>query len=308
MKKYYDLVIIGGGPAGLNAALYASRANLKVTFVEKSTPGGKLSATEKVENWLGTEKIEGWQLAQEFFDHSQKYGAEYQYGDVVEVENISDTEKNVYLADGTVLVTKTVLIATGMKNKVPTFIKNIDKFINRGVSFCAICDGPLFGKNPTIVLGAGNSAVEESTYLSSIASEVHIVIKGDDFTAERRLVDDLLKLPNVRIHRNSKIVELNGDSQLESATVEDENGNQQVIQVASFFPYIGMESTAWFLQNLDILDNQGFIITDENMETKVKGIFAAGDIRQKEIRQIITAVSDGAIAAKKITDLVNSEV
>ncbi|WLP85692.1 NAD(P)/FAD-dependent oxidoreductase [Mycoplasma seminis] len=308
MRKEYDLVIIGGGPAGLNAALYASRANLSVTFVEKSTPGGKLSATNKVENWIGTEMIEGWELAQEFFNHAQKYGAQYTYGDVVEIDNVSDTQKDVYLADGTILQAKAVLIATGMKNKVPSFIKNIDKFTNRGVSYCAICDGPLFGHNPTIVLGDGNSAVEESTYLSKIASEVHIVIRGEEFKAERRLVQDLYKLPNVKIHRMSQITELNGEDSLQSATVVDSEGNSQVIPVSSFFPYIGMESTAWFLQDLGILDSEGFIITDENMETKVKGIFAAGDIRKKEIRQIVTAASDGAIAAKAIVDLVNTEI
>ncbi|MHA3839103.1 NAD(P)/FAD-dependent oxidoreductase [Mycoplasma sp. HF14] len=307
MNESYDLVIIGGGPAGLNAALYASRANLSVAFIEKGTPGGKLSATNKVENWIGTEMIEGWELAQEFFNHSQKYGAKYIYGDVVEVKNIDVTHKEVYLASGQMIQAKTILIATGMKNKVPTFIKNIDKFMNRGVSFCAICDGPLFGKNPTLVLGDGNSAVEESAYLSSIASEVHLVIRGGDFAAERRLVQDLYKLPNIKIHRFSQIVELKGENQLESAIIKDQDGNEEEIKVSSFFPYIGMESTAWFLQDLDILDSKGFIITEENMETKVPGIFAAGDIRVKDIHQIVTAASDGAIAAKKIVDLVNTE-
>ncbi|SJZ45280.1 NAD(P)/FAD-dependent oxidoreductase [Mycoplasmopsis verecunda] len=304
----FDLIIIGGGPAGLNAALYASRANLSVAFVEKGTPGGKLSATSKIENWIGTEIIEGWQLAQDFFKHAEKYGAKYLYGNVVEVRNISDTEKEIYLSSGTVLKAKAVLIATGMKNRIPTFIKNIEKFIQRGgVSFCAICDGPLFGKNPTLVLGDGNSAVEESAYLSSIASEVHLVIRGDDFKAERRLVQDLYKLPNVKIYRMSQIVELKGEDRLESAIIKDADGNETEIKVSSFFPYIGMESTAWFLQDLGILNDKGFIITDENMETSVPGIFAAGDIRVKEIRQIVTAASDGAIAAKRIVDLVNTE-
>ncbi|WP_322961528.1 NAD(P)/FAD-dependent oxidoreductase [Mycoplasmopsis cynos] len=307
MEKIYDLAIIGAGPAGLNAALYASRANLDVIFVEKGAPGGKLSSTNKIENWLGTEIVEGWQLATSFFDHSKKYGAKYQYGEVIELINHSDFKKELVLSNGTSIFSKTVLIASGMKNREPNFIENIEKYYHNGVSFCAICDGPLFKNYPTLILGAGNSAVEEGTYLTKIASHVYFVIRDQEFTAEKRLVDDLMKSKNITIFRQSQIVSLEGEKQLEKAIIKNNvTGKETTIEIASFFPYIGMEATTKFIKDLDITDEKGFIITDENMQTKIKGIFAAGDIRKKEIRQIATAVGDGAIAAKKISDLLNS--
>ncbi|AKA50117.1 thioredoxin reductase [Mycoplasmopsis gallinacea] len=306
MSKLYDIAIIGGGPAGLNAALYASRANLNVVFIEKGAPGGKLSSTSKVDNWIGTETIEGWQLALNFFEHSKKYGAEYKYGNVVELKNLSKFHKQVILQNGEVVEAKTVIIASGMQNRVPSFINNFNNYLSKGVSFCAICDGPLFGHNPTLVLGGGNSAVEESIYLSKIASEVHIVTKDPEFTAEKRLVNDLLKLPNVKVYYESTVKELQGGEQLEKAIIVDKDGNEHTIDIASFFSYIGMIPNADFIKDLGITNEKGFIITDEEMQTKIEGIFAAGDIRVKEIRQIVTAANDGAIAAKKISDLINS--
>ncbi|TDV24091.1 thioredoxin reductase (NADPH) [Mycoplasmopsis mustelae] len=306
-KERYDLIIIGGGPAALNAALYASRAELKTMFVEKGSPGGKLVLTNKVENWIGTEIVDGWKLATEFFEHAKKFGAKYKYGEVVSLINHGDLDKEIVLANGESLFAKTVLIATGMKNREPKFIKNFDQFLNRGVSYCAICDGPLFKGHPTLVLGAGNSAVEEGTYLANIASEVHIVIRDADFSAEKRLVKELLSRPNVIVYRNSQIKEINGTDSLESAIIVDKDGNETKIAIASFFPYIGMLPTTTFIKDLDILDSRGFIEVDASMQTRAKGIFAAGDICAKEIRQIVTAASDGAIAAKKISDLINFE-
>ncbi|EFF41670.1 NAD(P)/FAD-dependent oxidoreductase [Mycoplasmopsis alligatoris] len=301
-KQQYDLVIIGSGPAGLNAALYASRANLSVAFVEKGAPGGKLSATSKIENWLGFGNMEGWEMAQKFFGHAQEYGAKYVYGEVENIISHSEFDKEIVLKDGKTLSAKSVLIATGMKNRIPTFIKNVETFIDRGVSFCAICDGPIFGKNPTLVLGGGNSAVEESVYLSKIASHVYLVIKDAEFNAEKRLVDDLLKLDNVTIFRESQIVELQGGDMVEKALVKDKNGKITSLEIASFFPYIGLEPAAYFAQGLGVLEPTGFIKTNEEMETRVPGVYAAGDIRVKNIRQIVTAAADGAIAAKSISD------
>ncbi|AMD81555.1 thioredoxin-disulfide reductase [Mycoplasmopsis canis PG 14] len=306
-RKIYDLIIIGGGPAGLNAALYASRANLKVIFIEKGAPGGKLSLTNKIENWLGTEIIEGWQLATNFFDHAKRFGAEYKYGEVVNIINHGDFDKEVMLSNNTSIYGRTVLISTGMKNREPSFIKNYDSFLQGGISFCAICDGPLFKNSPTIVLGGGNSAVEEGTYLTKIASHVYFVIREKEFTAEKKLVEDLYKAKNVTIFKESQIDRLEGDKILQFAIIKNNiTGEETKVEVSSFFPYIGMEATTTFVNGLDILDEKGFIITDEHMQTKVKGIFAAGDIRHKEIRQIVTAANDGAIAAKKISDLLNS--
>lgn len=287
-RKIYDLAIIGGGPAGLNAALYASRANLNVVFIEKSAPGGKLSSTSKIENWLGTENIEGWELATEFFDHAKKYGAEYKYGDVVELKNHGDFDKELVLSNGSSIFSKTVLIASGMKNRVPSFIENIESFFHNGVSFCAICDGPLFKNAPSLVLGGGNSAVEEGTYLTKIASHVYFVIREKEFTAEKRLVDDLMKAKNITIFRESQIVSLGGTGLLQNALIKNNITNKETnIEIASFFPYIGMEATTTFIKDLDIIDDKGFIITDDFMQTKIKGIFAAGDIRKKIFAKLL---------------------
>ncbi|MBN4084051.1 FAD-dependent oxidoreductase [Mycoplasma sp. CSL10166] len=306
-NKIYDLVIIGGGPAGLNAAIYASRANLSVIFIEKGAPGGKLSTTSKVENWIGTENIEGWQLALNFFNHSKKYGAVYKYGKVVELKHNEKFDNEVRLENGDVIYGKTVLISTGMKNVEPNFIENFQSFLNRGASFCAICDGPLFKGLPSLVLGNGNSAIEEASYLSTIASKVYVVIKDEEFKAEQRLVNDLLEKENVIIFKNSRILSLKGDGTLENAIIEHKDGTTSTIQVASFFPYIGMEPSTDFVKNKEILDDKGFVVTNKFMETSLPGVFAAGDIRAKEIRQIVTAASDGAIAARRVSDLLLSE-
>ncbi|APJ38398.1 NAD(P)/FAD-dependent oxidoreductase [Mycoplasmopsis pullorum] len=302
-NKIWDLLIIGSGPAGLNAALYASRANLSVMFVEKGTPGGKLSSTSKIENWLGTEMAEGWEVATEFFNHAQKFGAVYKYGEVVNIESISDFEKETTLKSGEVIKSKTVLIATGMLNRVPSFVKNLDRFTNRGVSYCAICDGPIFKNMPALVLGGGNSAVEEATYLSSIASKVYVLTKDAEFTAEKRLVEDLLSKENVECFYNSQLLEIGGDNLLEYAIFKDENGQERKIEINSFFPYIGMIPASDFAKNLNLENENGFFIVDElTMSTNVPGIYVAGDIRVKNVRQIVTAAGDGAIAAKAISD------
>ncbi|MEA4276536.1 FAD-dependent oxidoreductase [Mycoplasma sp. 21DD0573] len=302
MNGIYDLVIIGGGPAGLNAALYASRANLNVAFIEKGAPGGKLSSTAKVENWLGTSEIEGWKLAQEFFDHAKEYGAKYLYGTVTKINNLGKYDKEIVLSDGSIVKAKSVLIATGMINRRPTFIPEYDRFEHFGISYCVVCDAPLFGKNPSVVLGDGNSAVEESIYLSRIASEVNLVIRDETFKADKVLVKELLRQPNIKVFKNSQIVQLLGDRQLEGVVIENKNGEQTELKVSSFFPYIGFESSAWFAQDLGILDEKGFIVTNDKMETNVPGIYAAGDIRQTKVRQIVTAASDGAVAARSIID------
>ncbi|WP_025755178.1 NAD(P)/FAD-dependent oxidoreductase [Mycoplasmopsis cricetuli] len=306
MNVKYDLIIIGAGPAGLNAALYASRANLKVAFIDKEIGGGKLSATSKIENWIGTELVEGWQLATSFLKHAKMYGAEQIYGNVEKIINHGDYEKEVITSDGKIYKSKVILIASGMKNRIPTFIPNCERLIGRGVSFCAICDGPLYKNLPSLVLGGGNSAVEEATYLSKIASEVHLVIKDDFFNAEKKLVQEMLKMPNIKVYYSSQIVNLLGENALEEAIIKDSQGNEHTIKVSSFFPYIGLLPVADFAKDLDIFDSRGFIVTESTMQTKIPGIFAAGDIRAKEIRQIVTAASDGAIAAKKISDLINS--
>lgn len=298
----YDIILIGAGPASMNAALYAARADLKVAMIEMSAPGGKLLTTNKIENWIGDQIVGGFELATRFFEHATKAGAEFIAAEVVNIRSNSEFDKEVLLADGQVLKTKSIIIGTGMKNRVPSFIKNLLNYEHKGFSYCGICDGPMFKNQPTVVLGGGNSAVEEGTYLASIATRVYVVTNSDKLTAEAKLIDELLAKPNVEVLYNTNVLELKGDNKIESVVMQNEQKGIFEVQAASLFSYIGFIPTTDYLQEMMILDEKGFIITDENMETKIPNIFAIGDIRVKDIRQIITATSDGAIAAKVLTN------
>lgn len=298
MEKY-DVAIIGGGPGGLTAAIYAARANLKTVFIEKDAPGGKMVKTAMIENWSGDISIDGPSLSMRMFEHAKTYGAKYKYGIVVKVDSYDD-KKIISLEDGSKIEAKAVVIASGMIEKIPSWIKNIKKFENKGVSYCAICDGPLFTGKDVAVIGGGNSAIEETTYLSSIANKVYLIVKyGID--ADKKAIDELKKKKNVEIHLDAEILELHGEDKLEKAIV-DFNGNKKKITISAFFPYIGQEPISHFISHLNITNDVGFIKTDKNMETNIKNIFAIGDIRVKNIRQISTAVADGTIASKIIAN------
>lgn len=300
-NKIYDVLIVGGGPAALTAAIYASRGDLSVGFIEKGAPGGKLVYQSKIENWPGDEFIEGHKLALKMFNHSTKFGAEYIYGNVVKVNSHSEFDKEVVLEDGNILKSKSVVIATGMIERRPKDIINIDRFEHRGVSYCAICDGPLYGKNPTAIIGGGNSAVEEGAFLASIASEVHIFVKDSQFIAEKMLIKELEEKKNVHIYFNSQILELQGDDTLESAIVKID-GKVKTIKIKSLFPFIGQLPATKFVSHLNILDERGFVKVDSFMESSEKGIYAIGDVNVKDIRQISTAVADGSIVGKILTN------
>lgn len=306
-NNIYDVVIIGAGPAGLNAALYASRANLKVAIIEKYMPGGKISQTAKVENWLGIANIDGFDLANQMFKHAISFGAQYISGNVVNIKHFNDLKQQVILEDGNQIESKTVIIATGMKNREPNFIKNYEFFINKGVSYCAVCDGPLFKNKPVLVLGSGNSAFEEATYLTNFVSHVTLITKDQNFSAEKKIVDDFLAKKNITLLDGAKVLELQGNDFLEKALILDKNNKNIELQVSALFPFIGLVPIADFAKDYPIFDEKGFILTNKEMETKVPGIFAIGDIRQKEIRQIVTAANDGAVAAKKISDKLNTK-
>lgn len=301
MEEIYDVIIIGAGPAGLSAAIYASRGDLSTVFIEKGAPGGKLVSQSKIENWLGDKSIHGADLALRFYQHSTQFGAKYKYGQVVEIKSHSEFDKEVILANGTSVKGKSVVIATGMVERVPHWIKNIENYEHKGVSYCAICDGPLFGKNPTGVIGGGNSAVEEGAFLSSVASEVHLFVKDDKLIAEPLLVKELKEKENVKIYYNTEIIELHGENTLESATIR-ENGVEKNIKINSLFPFIGLLPVTDFAKDLNILNERGFVKVDHFMESSVKGIYAIGDVIEKDIRQIATAVADGSIVGKILTN------
>lgn len=301
MENKYDVLIIGAGPAGLTAAIYLARNNVNVALIEAKTPGGKISEQSKIENYPGFNSVSGAELSISMFSQARENGAKFIIGKVMSIENKDELIKLIKLENGLLLESKYLIIATGMQNIIPKEVINIEKFNNKGVSYCVVCDGPLFKDKVCGIIGGGNSAFEEGNYLSSIAKEVHIFVR-DKIIAEQRLVDNVEKQDNIFIHRNAQILKLNGTSSLDSADVNIE-GNIVNIPIKGLFPYIGFKPAIDFIdQNLLKLDKKNFIIVDENMETNVPNIFAVGDIISKSIRQITTATSDGTIAAKIINN------
>ncbi|ENY68718.1 Thioredoxin reductase [Metamycoplasma auris 15026] len=299
MDNKFDVLIIGAGPAGLTAAIYLARNEYNVAFIENSAPGGKMTQQSKIENYPGFDLISGFELSINMLNQARNNNAKQIFGNVVDIISDSDDEKRVILEDGQTFYAKAVVIASGMVNLVPTKVENIKKFNGNGVSYCAICDGALFKNQPCAIIGGGNSAFEESAYLASTASEVHIFVR-DGIIAEARLVNDAKKHKNIFIHENSVILKLNGDTKLESITCNI-NGKIMDMDIKGVFPYIGFKAATSFIKNKDILNERGFVIVDENMETKEKNIFAIGDVIAKSIRQITTATNDGTIVAKTIS-------
>lgn len=299
MDNRFDVLIIGAGPAGLTAALYLARNDYNVAFIEGYAPGGEMVQQSKIENYPGFNFISGFELSINMLNQAKNNGAKQIFGMVSDIESISETEKVVTLQNGNKYYASAIVIATGMVNLVPTSVENIEKFNGKGVSYCAICDGALFKNQPCAIIGGGNSAFEESSYLASTASEVHIFVR-DEVKAEVRIINDAKKHSNIFIHYNSQILKLNGDDKVESI-VANVDGEIKEMNIKGVFPYIGFKAATSFISDKSLLNERGFIIVDKNMETKEKNIFAIGDVIAKDIRQITTATNDGTIVAKTIS-------
>lgn len=297
MGKQYDLAIVGSGPAGMTAALYASRAGLKTVIIEAGAPGGKLIKTHEIVNYLGIKSASGVELAQQMHEHSLSFGAEYMYGNVVEVQ---DGElKKIILESGEEVLAKKVIIATGTIERT-LGIKGEEINIGRGVSFCAVCDGAFFRNRVVTVIGGGNSALEEALYLASLVDKVNIVIRRDVFRADYLTQQEVLNNPKINVIYKHVPVEIIDDGkQVVAIKLRNvDTDEDMILETSGVFPYIGLDPISNMVAKLPILDEQGYIIVDENFETAVKGIYACGDVIQKPLRQVITATSDGAVAAQ----------
>ncbi|PWA12591.1 thioredoxin-disulfide reductase [Pueribacillus theae] len=296
-EQIYDVIIAGAGPAGLTAAVYASRANLSTLMIERGIPGGQMANTEDVENYPGFESILGPDLSNKMFEHAKKFGAEYQYGDIKEIRDGEDY-KTVITGDKEYKA-KAVIVSTGAEYK-KLGVPGEEELAGRGVSYCAVCDGAFFKGKELVVVGGGDSAVEEGVYLTRFASKVTIVHRRDKLRAQKILQQRAFDNEKVEFIWNHTVKEIIGkDGKVSSVMlVNTQTGEEQEFKTDGVFVYIGMLPLNDSVKNLGITNEEGYVLTDEQMETKVPGIFAAGDIREKMLRQIVTATGDGSIAAE----------
>lgn len=294
MNQEVDLAIIGAGPAGMTAALYGSRAGLSCTMIDSSAPGGKLLKTYLVDNYPGVPEVSGPDLAVTMFQQSTAFGAKFMAGEVEKVNN----DKQVFLKNGDVINAKAVIYATGAKERLLNIPGEQDA-IGHGESFCAVCDGAFFRNKVVVVIGGGNSALEEAQFLAKFASKVIIVIRRDQFRAEHKIqakVEENDKIEVIKKHIPVEVKMTDGKvSGVVLKNVDDDTTTE--VACSGLFPYIGSDPETQPLIGLDVLDANGYIITNDKMETKIDGIYGAGDCIRKELRQIITACADGAIAA-----------
>lgn len=299
----YDVLIIGTGPAGITAGIYAKRANLKVAMFEKDTPGGQLSKYNEIENYTGAKKVAGYELATMMIDHAYDLDIEVIYDEVTKVE---DGNIKKVVTPSAVYESKTVIIASG---NVPRRlgVENEDALAMNGISWCAICDGPLYKERKLVVIGGGNSAVEEAAYLATLATHVTVVQNLDDLTADPKAQDILRSMPNVDFRYGSVVSKFEMENNtLTGVTIKNKKGETETISAEGVFEYVGLIPVTTFIKDLGITNEWGYVVANEKMETKVPGVYAAGDVTVKQIRQVITAASDGAIAAQNALKYIES--
>ncbi|MEY8441690.1 thioredoxin-disulfide reductase [Lactobacillaceae bacterium 24-114] len=299
-KEEYDVIVIGAGPGGMTAAMYASRANLSVLMLDRGIYGGNLNNTAEVENYTGFKKVAGPELAQQMYDGSIQFGAEYAYGTVQSVELNGDGIKTITTDTDEKLTAKAIVIATGSEQR-HLHVTGEDEYGGRGVSYCAICDGAFFKGKPLIVVGGGDSAVEEGMYLANLASEVTVLVRGNKLRAQPLIQDEAAKIKNMNFVFNTSVTEIMGDDTKVTGvkTHNSETGEDGSVQADGVFIYVGNVPMTKPFASLGILDEEGWIKTNEKMQTEIPGIFAVGDVRETPLRQIATAVGDGSIAGQQ---------
>ncbi|MCP3176234.1 thioredoxin-disulfide reductase [Desulfuromonas sp. KJ2020] len=296
-EKIYDTLIIGGGPAGLTAGLYTSRAKLNTLLVERMIMGGQVMTTTKVENYPGFPGgIDGPDLMMRFQEHCQEFGLEVQYGEVQGLEDLGEVRR--ITVDDQPVLARTVIITTGAEPK-KLDIPGEQEFTGRGVSYCATCDGAFFRDQVVAIAGGGDTAAEEALFLTRFAKKVYLIHRRDQLRATSILQDRLKNNDKIEILWNAQVTGTQGDtSGLTGIELTDTtNGEKRLLEVSGLFVAIGVTPKAHFLADTLTLDAEGYILTDGECRTSMEGVFAAGDVRKKILKQIATAVGDGAVAA-----------
>ncbi|AEJ25914.1 thioredoxin-disulfide reductase [Streptococcus equi subsp. zooepidemicus] len=301
----YDTLIIGSGPAGMTAALYAARSNLRVGIIEQGAPGGQMNNTSDIENYPGYDHISGPELSLKMYEPLEKFKVESIYGIVQRVEDCGDY-KRVYTED-THYDTKTVIVATGAKHRL-LGVAGEEEYTSRGVSYCAVCDGAFFRNQELLVVGGGDSAVEEAIYLTQFAKKVTIVHRRNQLRAQKILQERAFANEKLDFIWDSVVREIQGnDIKVSNVVIENvKTGQVTNHDFGGVFIYVGLIPVTQMVSELGITNQEGWIVTDDQMKTSIPGIFAVGDVRQKQLRQITTAVGDGAIAGQGVYHYIES--
>ncbi len=299
----YDTIVIGAGPAGLTAAIYLKRASKKVLVLEALNYGGQIINTLDIENYPVEEHISGFDFATKIYNQAKNLGAEIKFEKAVEIID-GDTKKVKTTKD--TYEAKTIIIATGSENRKLGLDKEED-LVGAGISYCATCDGAFYKDKTVAVVGGGNTALEDALYLTDIAKKVYLIHRRDSFRAENATVDVLKERKNIEFVYNSNVTKLNGEDHLESIIVTDNDGNKKDIEIDGLFVAVGrIPETENFAKIIDV-DKSGFIIASEDCHTNIDGIYVAGDTRVKNVRQLVTATSDGAVSATEAIKYINEK-
>lgn len=295
----YDTMIIGAGPAGMTAALYAARSNLKVALLERGIYGGQMNNTAEIENYPGYARISGPELAEKMFEPLENLGVEHLFGQVEKIEDHGDFKK--IITEDEVFETKTVILAPGANHR-HLGVPGEEEYNSRGVSYCAVCDGAFFRDEDLLVVGGGDSAVEEAIFLTRFAKSVTIVHRRDQLRAQKLLQERAFANEKISFIWDSVVKEIKGDDRRVTSVVFEnvKTGQSSESDFGGVFVYVGLDPVSDFFKDLGICNEDGWIVTDQHMKTAIDGIYAIGDVRQKDLRQITTAVGDGAVAGQEV--------
>lgn len=298
-----DLAVIGAGPAGITAAIYALRAGLSVAVCEKNVYGGQTSIIENIENYPGIENISGFDFANILFNQAKNFGADFIFDEVTKVD-LQPEIKKIYFKSREALEAKTVVIANGLKRRL-LGCKGEKEFAGRGVSYCATCDGAFFKGKKVAVVGGGNTALEDALYLANICKEVTLIVRKDHFRAENFLVNTVKDKENIDVCFESRIEEIIGDKKVEKIKIASQDSSETK-EIDGVFIAIGYEPDNEIYRGQIEMTENGYFVADESCKTSAEGVYVAGDCRIKLLRQIVTAVSDGAVAGSNASSLVIS--
>lgn len=294
----YDIIVIGGGPAGLTAAIYARRANKSVLVIEKGSFGGQITFSPKVENIPGFSEVTGNEFAEKLVEQALGLDAEVECAEVLEIKQ---GDVKTVVTDSGEFEAKTVIVATGAKHRMLGLARE-EEFVGEGISFCAVCDGAFYAGRDVAVIGGGNSALQEAILLADLANKVYVVQNLDFLTGEQKLQEKLAAKENVEIILGHTVKGIIGDTTLTGITIADSNDNEKQLDIDGMFVAIGLIPQNEAFEGVINLDERGYVTSDENCLTNADGIFVAGDCRSKKIRQVATAAADGAVAALAACD------